>query len=540
VSAGSSSNPSGGDTTSSGGTDTGIGSGASSGGTVDPGAGGSNTLGGARDTAGSSGSSASGAAQTGGRGGSGGSGGSGPTIGALFTGTQTLTGLDDGYYMLSASVTKNGAGNCYISVKDYGGGPERMTSLPVSATPTTIVTRGVRVLGGQATIGFYQDADATDCKAGSAKFTRDDLPYQFLKGGDATEVTRSEASGVIYRETDGTAADPFVILKNHGYNMVRLRLYNDPGNPDFSPSNQMPPYAGPADILALAKRAKAQGMMIELTFHYSDYWTNAGTQCLPHDWANLTAFSDVKAAMANFTQDFMAQMAAQETTPEYVSIGNETNAGLLYPFGCAYVLQASPYCPTETCSVANWSQLGQLYGAAYDAVKAVSPSTQVIIHLAYDNGSGPAAASSSFNSYFNKIAQNGGRFDIKGLTYYPFWSRQTVNNLVSMVNLATAAPDAKPVIIMESGYNWNPTRQNGTLGQLTDDGPEPYPSTPEGQKNFLLDLYAGIKNVNGGRCIGNLYWDPTNIIPNSQVSNTAMFDFSGKALPALDAAQFNN
>jgi arabinogalactan endo-1,4-beta-galactosidase len=499
--------------------------------------GGSSSAGGAHHSAGSSGSSASGATQTGG---SGGSGGSAPSLGTPFTDAQTLTGLDDGYYTLSASVTKSGAGNCYISVKDYGGGPERMTSLPVSTTPTTIVTRGVQVVGGQATIGFYQDADATDCEAGSAKFTRDDLQYQFLKGGDATEVTRSEASGALYRETDGTPADPFVILKNHGYNMVRLRLYNDPGNPDFSPSNQMPPYAGPADILALAKRAKAQGMMIELTFHYSDYWTNAGTQCLPHDWANLTAFADVKAAMANFTQDFMAQMAAQETTPEYVSIGNETNAGLLYPFGCAYVLQASPYCPTETCSAANWSQLGQLYGAAYDAVKAVSPSTQVIIHLAYDNGAGPAAAASSFNSYFNKIAQNGGKFDIKGLTYYPFWSRQTVSNLVSMVNLATAAPDAKPVIIMESGYNWNPTRQNGTLGQLTDDGPEPYPSTRQGQKDFLLDLYAGIKNVNGGRCIGNLYWDPTNIITNSQVSNTAMFDFSGKALPALDAAQFNN
>ena len=93
---------------------------------------------------------------------------------------------------------------------------------------------------------------------------------------------------------------------------------------------------------------------------------------------------------------------------------------------------------------------------------------------------------------------------------------------------------------MESGYNWSATRQDGTLGQLSNDGPEPYPSTPEGQKDFLLELYAGIKNVNGGRCIGNLYWDSMNIITNSQVSNTAMFDFSGKALPALDAAQFNN
>jgi arabinogalactan endo-1,4-beta-galactosidase len=524
----------------SGGTDSG-GIAASMGGIADSGTSGSNSGGGTRST-GSSGSSAGGSASASAPdGGSDAIGeGGAPTVGDPFSGTQILTGLDDGYYTLSASVTKSGAGNCYISVKDYGGGPERMTSLPVTALPMTIVTRGVQVVGGQATIGFYQDADATDCVAGSAEFTRDDIPYQFLKGGDTTEVTRTEASGAVYRETDGTPTDPFVILKNHGYNIARLRLYNDPGNPDFSPSNQMPPYAGPADILALAKRAKAQGMMIELTFHYSDYWTNAGTQCLPHDWADLTTFSDVMAAMASFTQDFMTQMAEQDTTPEYVSIGNETNAGLLYPFGCAYVLQASPYCPTEKCTTANWSELGQLYGAAYDAVKAVSPSTQVIIHLAYDNGSSPAAASSDFNAYFSQIAANGGRYDIKGLTYYPFWSRQKVSDLVSMVNLATAAADSKPMIIMESGYNWNPTRQDGTLGQLTNDGPETYPSTPEGQKDFLLELYAGIKNVNGGRCIGDLYWDPMNIITDSQVSNTAMFDFSGNALPALDAAQFNN
>jgi arabinogalactan endo-1,4-beta-galactosidase len=31
-----------------------------------------------------------------------------------------------------------------------------------------------------------------------------------------------------------------------------------------------------------------------------------------------------------------------------------------------------------------------------------------------------------------------------------------------------------------------------------------------------------------------------NIILNSQVSNTAMFDFDGNALPGLDAAEFNN
>jgi len=462
-----------------------------------------------------------------------------PSVGSVLNGSQELVDLADGYYSLSALTMKSGVGNCYISVKDYGGGSERMTSLPVSSEPTTLVVRGVHVLGGRVTIGAYSDANATDCVVGSARLEKDDVPYLYLKGGDATEVTRTEDSGAIYRETDGAPKDPFQILVDHGYNMARLRLYNDPGNPDYFPSREMPPYAGPEDVLKLAKRAKDVGLMIELTFHYSDYWTNAGTQCLPHEWSGMTTFAEVKSAMVNFTQDFMAKMAAQGTTPEYVSIGNESNGGLLYPFGCAWSLPASDKCPTAVCTTGNWAQLGELYGAAYDAVKAVSPTTQVIIHLAYQNGAVPTQAAGAFNSYFAKVTANGGKYDIKGLSYYPFWTRSKVTELEKMVNLATAG-DSPPVLVMETGYNWNPTRQDGTLGQLTNNGPAPYPSTPAGQKDFLLELSAAIKRVNGGKCIGSLYWDPMNIIENSQVSNTAMFDFGGKALPALDAYQFND
>ena len=73
--------------------------------------------------------------------------------------------------------------------------------------------------------------------------------------------------------------DCIEILKNNGFNIVRLRLYNDPGNPDYSPSNRLPAgISGPEDVLRLAKRAKQAGMQILLTFHYSDYWTNGKTR----------------------------------------------------------------------------------------------------------------------------------------------------------------------------------------------------------------------------------------------------------------------
>ena len=82
--------------------------------------------------------------------------------------------------------------------------------------------------------------------------------------------------------------DCIEILKNNGFNIVRLRLYNDPGNPDYSPSNRLPAgISGPEDVLRLAKRAKQAGMQILLTFHYSDYWTNGEDQNKPHEWEGL-------------------------------------------------------------------------------------------------------------------------------------------------------------------------------------------------------------------------------------------------------------
>lgn len=65
----------------------------------------------------------------------------------------------------------------------------------------------------------------------------------------------------------------------------------------------------------------------------------------------------------------------------------------------------------------------------------------------------------------------------------------------------------------------------------------------------MYELFNGIKQANGGRVIGDIYWDPVMIeVPGvgwelgapNVVSNTTLFDFSGHALPSLKAYKFNN
>ena len=441
--------------------------------------------------------------------------------------SQKITGLENGKYMLSAWVQNGGGQNfCYLSAKTAAG--ERMTGLPVTAAWKQVVIRGIVVSNGECIVGLNSDANASNwCKVDDFKLTRDDKAYAFLKGGDLSELSYIEQKGGKFLE-NGVQKDCFQILKDNGFNLARLRLYNDPGNPAYAPSNRLP--AGiqdPSDILSLAKRAKNAEMKILLTFHYSDYWTNGATQNKPHDWAGLN-YSQLKQAVYDFTFGFMTRMKNQGTVPEYVSLGNETAGGILFPDG----------------DYNHFGQMAELFNRGYEAVKAVAPETKVIIHL------DDAGNAGKYDWFFGELANAGGKYDIIGASYYPFWTKKTVEQMRDWAN-AQSRKLGKDILIMETGYNWNPVLPSGYTGQLSDNGPYQtiYPSSPEGQRDFLYDLFNGIKQADGGHVIGDVYWDPVMIAVSgvgwelggqNVVANTTLFDFSGNALPALKAFKYNN
>ncbi|WP_239618641.1 glycosyl hydrolase 53 family protein [Cohnella mopanensis] len=457
---------------------------------------------------------------------------------------QTITGLAEGYYTLTAW-TQNGGGQkaSYLFARDNGTSESR-TSLPVADSWTKVTVRGIHVTTGQATIGLYSDANAGNwAKMDFVELVKDDKPYRLLKGGDVSELSHVEKMGGKFYDANGVEKDLFQILKENGHDIVRLRVYNDPGKGHGDGNYYRP--AGimdKADILKLAKRAKAAGLQIQLSFHYSDYWTNGATHMVPHEWAEQISglagdsakVAKLKQLLSDYTTEVMQAMVAQGTTPEFVSLGNEMQAGILFPYGRA--------------TDGAWTNLAEFLKAGASAVKAVSPTSKIILHL---DGAGDYG---KYTSFFDKAAELGVPYDIIGPSYYPFWTDLTVQQIVAFCNTISAKYD-KDIMIMETGYNWNSTLPNGEPGQLSDNGPySDSTSTPEGQKNFMLELFNGLKNVNGGRVIGDLYWDPIMIatpgvgwaikesddLPDvNVVSNTTLFDFNGRALPAHDAYKYN-
>ncbi|MDI4635656.1 glycosyl hydrolase 53 family protein [Pelomonas sp. V22] len=359
---------------------------------------------------------------------------------------------------------------------------------------------------------------------------------QFLAGGDISTLSWMERAGARYSDRQGRPGDTLEILKRYGHNIARIRLYDQTG-PGTGAEGWHWPQASMdlPDVLALSRRAAAQGMQIQLTLHYSDFWTNSKTQDLPHAWQReLKKLPDEGARMARLTElvgertrEVMQAMVKQGTPPQFVSLGNEIEHGMLYPYG-----KATPE---------NWPRLAQLLKAGHAAVKQVNPASKVVLHI--DDGGNEA----KYLDWFGQARKHGVLWDVIGSSYYPFWTKKNVTQMVAFSKTITEHFDSD-LLVMEAGFNFAPTKPDGWPGQLEHNGPYPASmSSPQGQRDFMAELMGALKQT--PRVIGVLYWDPIMIAtpgvgwavreglgeagPNV-VSNTTLFDFKGRALPVLD------
>ena len=90
----------------------------------------------------------------------------------------------------------------------------------------------------------------------------------FAKGADVSWITQMEASGYRWQNDNGQQQDLLQILKDHGMNTIRLRVWVNPSGG----------WNGTSDLVAKAIRARNAGFRIMIDFHYSDSWADPGQQ----------------------------------------------------------------------------------------------------------------------------------------------------------------------------------------------------------------------------------------------------------------------
>ena len=257
----------------------------------------------------------------------------------------------------------------------------------------------------------------TSC-TGNANNEAQEKEDVFAKGADISWVTEMEQKGNKFYNLAGQERECTALMKELGLNSVRLRVWVDPkdhGN-----------WCNTADLLVKAKRAAELGMDVMVDFHYSDWWADPGQQHKPQAWRGLD-LTGLKKALADHTKDVLNALKDAGVTPKWVQVGNEIRPGMLWDedasvSGASYDIRACDvkgmgWTSTEVKYPKNFAVLGGLITTGYKAVKEVFADAIVIVHL--DNG----YDKDLYTWFFDELKKNGGRWDMIGMSIYPYWTK---------------------------------------------------------------------------------------------------------------------
>ncbi len=300
-------------------------------------------------------------------------------------------------------------------------------------------------------------------------------------GADISWVTQMESSGIKFYNSGGTATDCFQLMQSLDINVIRLRVWVNPTGG----------WNGTQDVVTKALRARKLGQRVLIDFHYSDTWADPGHQTKPAAWTAYD-FPTLTSAVTTYTEGVLDTLKAAGVVPSWVQVGNEVDNGMLWPDG-----QAST----------NMANFAALVTAGYKAVKAVSDTTQVIVHVS--NGWN----NSLFRWVFDGLTANNAQFDVIGMSLYPADAWQSYNDSCAMNMSDMVSRYHKPVMICEVGM------------------PESEASTCEA---FLTDLIHKVRAVPNNQGLGVFYWEPE-CYNNWQSYTLGAFDNTGKPTVAMNA-----
>ena len=291
----------------------------------------------------------------------------------------------------------------------------------------------------------------------------------FVQGADVGFLLEQERNGVVFRDLKGHERECLELLKNdYMMRAVRMRVWVNPRNGTNDKH----------ELLTIAKRAKALGMDLMVDFHYADSWADPSQQPIPAAWQGHT-FEQMQQDLRAHTVDVLTLLKQNDITPRWVQVGNETANGMLWPMG--HIKE-------------NPSQYAGFISAGYDAVKEVFPEALVIVHL--DRGH----KQDLYDWNLDIVRQYGGRFDMVGMSLYPYWARRDhpeldADSIISdcIRNIRHVSQKYEcDVMIVETGFEVD----------------EEHPEVMVRGWRQLARIIREARNNTEGRCRGVFYWEP--------------------------------
>ena len=374
-------------------------------------------------------------------------------------------------------------------------------------------------------------------EGGALYVKKAELSDDFILGMDVSSILSLENSGVTYYDMNGVERDLFAILSENDINYIRVRVWNDPFDPEGNGYG-----GGNSDINAAAeigRRAAQYGMKLLVDFHYSDFWADPGKQQAPKAWEKMKIKEKAESVYA-YTLDSLRQLREAGADVGMVQLGNETNSRL--------------------AGEKTWMNIFRLMEAGSRAVREFDPDILVAVHF-----SNPETAG-SYLTYASKLDYYKLDYDVFASSWYPYW-HGTLDNLKIVLKEVQAAY-GKKVMVAETSYAATAVDTDFHPNTIGEGGSyeKPWPFTVQGQANAVAETIRAVNELGG---IGVFYWegawvsvgdsweensakwekygsgwassfassyDPKDAgvyYGGSACDNQAMFDSNGKALPSL-------
>lgn len=364
----------------------------------------------------------------------------------------------------------------------------------IAASGTSGRAGGAAGVSGASAVSTTSTPAGTD-RQGSAGEPAGVFAPAFILGADISSVHEHDYSFV---DVDGESKSVFDLLKNHGFNYVRIKTFVEPNAAHGYASTVggcegLPePFSDRDHVIAFGKQVKAAGMGLLLDFHYSDVWADPGKQHIPEAWRDAASIEELAARLSAYTRDVLTTAIAAGARPDMVQVGNEITPGMLMhvpgPNTDCWGNQPEP--ARISGSAANWDNFASLLRAGIEAVREVDREIQVVLHIENTDDLRGAMG------WVGQAVQRELDFDVLALSCYEAFQGQPEVWEATFRALADAYPKLKFAI---AEYNPQRTRANLIMRELPD-----------------------------GRGLGTFLWEPT----RSGSWGSALFSEQGNTMRA--------
>ena len=392
---------------------------------------------------------------------------------------------------------------------------------PISSDDTEMSSDGVMPKSSSSRIVPDLSSDSRPPHSSSSKMnpppesssSKGPVPhFSFYNGADISTVQEYERWGAKFYDVDGSEKDIFTLLKDHGFNAIRLKTFVSPkaqyGYAASGCDHDAEAYADKDHIIAYAKKIKAAGMAFLLDIHYSDNWADPGKQIIPSRWRNVKSSDAMADSVYNYTYDLINSLKQVNATPEMVQIGNETTPGILIHVPNSKtdcwgngVDKASTAINGDMGTSAGKANAGKYFKAGIRAVKAVSQNIKTVLHIE------SIRKTNTVDWWMNEIFKNQKvPADVMGFSAYTAYGDDKPDKWNSLFKSLASTYSNLEFIVAE----YNGGESDNTYSY-------------DGSRKKAVDMVRGLD-----RWIGAFFWEPT----LSGAWGPALFDWDGPNMKA--------